>query len=90
MPKCDFNKNVIKMALRHECFPLTLLRIFRTPFPKDTWRDTSVSREINFEKCEKIRLDHDENITITYLFAVEQIIIINIRILRSHRKLHKK
>ena len=31
MPKCNFNK----VAL-HEWFPVNLLHIFRTPFPKDT------------------------------------------------------
>ena len=31
MPKCDFNK----IALRHGCFPVSLLHIFRTPFPKN-------------------------------------------------------
>ena len=41
MPKCDFNKvasNFIEIALRHGCSPLKLLQIFRTPFPKDTYR----------------------------------------------------
>ena len=91
--KCDFNKvgcNSIEIALRHGFSPLNLLHIFRTPFAKNTWRAASVSWEINFEKWEKIRLDHDENITITYFFAVEQIIIIKIWILRSHRQLDKK
>ena len=34
MPKCDFN--FIEIALRHGCSPVYLLRIFRTPFPKNT------------------------------------------------------
>ena len=41
MPKCDFNKvakqNIfIEILLRHGCSPVTLLHIFRTPFPKNT------------------------------------------------------
>ena len=40
MPKCDFNtvvpKKIIDIALRHECSPVNLLHIFRTPFPKNT------------------------------------------------------
>ena len=59
-------------------------------FSKNTWRAASVSRKINFEKWEQIRLDYDENITITYFFAVEQVIIIKIWILRSQRQLDKK
>ena len=34
MPKCDFNK--VAKQLRHECSPLNLLHIFRTPFLKST------------------------------------------------------
>ena len=41
MPKRDFNKvamqsNFIEITLWHECSPVNLLHIFRTPFPKDT------------------------------------------------------
>ena len=41
IPKCDFNKvalqcNFIDIALRHGCSPVNLLRIFRTPSPKNT------------------------------------------------------
>ena len=39
MPKCDFNKvasNFIEITLRHWYFPVHLLHIFRTPFPKNT------------------------------------------------------
>ena len=45
MPKCDFDKIVqleieieikIEIAFRHECSPVNLLHIFRTPFPKNT------------------------------------------------------
>ena len=36
MPKCDFNCNFIEIALRHGCYPVNLLRIFRTPFPMNT------------------------------------------------------
>ena len=37
IPKCDFNKvallcNFIEITLRHGCFPVNLLHIFRTPF----------------------------------------------------------
>ena len=28
--------NFIKITLRHECSPVSLLHIFRTPFPKNT------------------------------------------------------
>ena len=34
MPKCDFNK--VAKQLRHGCYPINLLHIFRTPFPKNT------------------------------------------------------
>ena len=74
MLKFDFNKvafNSVEIALQHGCFPLNLLHVFRTTFSKNTWMAASVSWEINFEKWEKICLDHDENITITYFFAVE-------------------
>ena len=36
MPKCDFNKVALQITLRHGCFPVNLLHIFRTPFPKNT------------------------------------------------------
>ena len=39
MPRCDFKKvarNFIEIALRHDCSPVNLLHIFRTPFPKNT------------------------------------------------------
>ena len=40
MPKCDFSKVALKLyieiALRHDCFPVNLLHIFRTPFSKNT------------------------------------------------------
>ena len=35
MPKCDVNK-VAEIALRHECSPVNLLHIFRTPFLENT------------------------------------------------------
>ena len=50
---------------------LNLLHIFTTSFPKNTWRAASVSCEINFEKWEEMSLNHDENITIAYFFAVQ-------------------
>ena len=34
MPKCDFNK--VAQNPRHECSPVNLLYIFRTPFSKTT------------------------------------------------------
>ena len=41
MPKCDFNKFslqlYLKMTFRHEHSPVNLLRIFRTPFHKNTY-----------------------------------------------------
>ena len=67
----QFACNFIEIALRHGCSPLNLLHNFRKPFLKNTWAAATVSWEINFEKWEKIRLDHDENITITYFFAEE-------------------
>ena len=39
-----------------------MLHSFRIPFPKNTWRAASVGIKINFEKVEKIRLDHDKNV----------------------------
>ena len=41
MPRCDFNKvpllcNFIEIALRYGCSPVNLLRIFGTPFLKNT------------------------------------------------------
>ena len=38
MPKCDFNKvasKFIEISLWHGCCPVSLLHIFRAPFPKD-------------------------------------------------------
>ena len=35
MPKYDFKKvakQLIEIVLRHECFPVNLVHIFRTPF----------------------------------------------------------
>ena len=37
MSKCDFNKVVIEITLRHRCSPLNLVYIFRTPFLKNTF-----------------------------------------------------
>ena len=36
MPKCDFNSNFIEIALRHGFYSVNWLRIFRTPFLKNT------------------------------------------------------
>ena len=38
MPKYDCNKvaNFIGIAVLHGCFPVNLMRIFRTPFPRNT------------------------------------------------------
>ena len=42
MPNCDFSIkllcNFIEITHRHECSPVNLLHIFRTPFPKNTSR----------------------------------------------------
>ena len=46
MPKCHFNK-VAKIALRRGCCPVNLLHIFRTTFPKNTFR-TAASVHCNF------------------------------------------
>ena len=54
--ECHF----IEIELWYECSPLNLLHILRTSLPKNKWRVASVNLDINFEKCEKIRLDHDE------------------------------
>ena len=38
MPKCYCNRvicNFIEIALRHWCFPVDLLHIFQTPFPRN-------------------------------------------------------
>ena len=79
MPKYDFNfNNFIEITLRDGCSSLNLLHIFSTPFPRNTWTAASVSLETNFENWEKIRLDHDQNITIRRFFTVEPVIIITI------------
>ena len=39
MLKCDFNKVAFEISLRHECSPVSLLRIFRTPFHKNTYME---------------------------------------------------
>ena len=39
MPKCDLNKvakNLIEITLRHVCFPVNVLHIFRLPFRGNT------------------------------------------------------
>ena len=38
MPKCDFNKVALQLeiTLRRGCFPMNLLHIFRTLFPKNS------------------------------------------------------
>ena len=52
MLKCDFNNvakqsNFVEIAFRHECSPVNLLHIFRTPFPKEhLW--VAASEIINF------------------------------------------
>ena len=76
MVKCDFNK--VTCIFSGHLFP-------RTPGGLLLWVEGLI-----FEKREKIRLDHEESITIMYFFAIEQVIIIKIWILRSHRQLDKK
>ena len=36
MLKCDLLCNFIEIALRHGCYPVNFLHIFRTPFSKNT------------------------------------------------------
>ena len=36
VPKCNLNKVAKQIALRYGCYPVNLLHIFRTPFPKNT------------------------------------------------------
>ena len=36
MPKCNFNKITLQIALRHGCSPANVLHIFRKSFPKNT------------------------------------------------------
>ena len=64
MPKCDFNHGDI--ALWHECSPVNLLRIFRTPFPQNTYGRLLLKQEIKFaikefftkseQICSKLRI----------------------------------
>ena len=55
------------------------------------WRTVSVTWEINFEKWDKIDLDYDKNITISFFVALEQVIIIKFWIsIRSHGELGKR
>ena len=35
MPQCDFNKVAFHFSFRYGCFPVNLLHIFRTAFPKN-------------------------------------------------------
>ena len=56
-------------------FSFKFAAYFQNTFPNNTWRATSVSWEIIFEKGE-IHLDYDKNIT--NLFAAEQLIMIKI------------
>ena len=54
-------------------------------------RTVSVTWEINSEKWDKRDLDYDKNITISFLVALEQVIIIKFWILiRSHGELGKR
>ena len=49
MPKYDFNKVAsyfLEVALRHGCYPVKLLHIFRTPFKKYIWRAATKFKEI--------------------------------------------
>ena len=52
MLKCGFNK--VEIALRHRCFPVNLLHIFRTPIPKNTiegcfWSEKNISYFANYQ-----------------------------------------
>ena len=49
MPKYDFNKVAsyfIEVALRHGCYAVNLLHIFRIPFKKYIWRAATKFKEI--------------------------------------------
>ena len=37
MPKCNLLCNFIEITLRHSCFPVNLLHVFKTTFPKNTY-----------------------------------------------------
>ena len=45
MSKCGFNKvaNFFEITLRDGCSPVNLLHVFRTPFPKNTYRGLLLS-----------------------------------------------
>ena len=55
MPKCDFNNVAIEITLRHGCFPVNFLHIFRTYFQnifsevflKQLWRTASTNNIIH-------------------------------------------
>ena len=52
IPKCDFNSNCIEITLRYGCSPVNLLRIFRTPFLKNTseWLLLRINDEVKTMK----------------------------------------
>ena len=52
MPKCDFNK--VKITLRHGCSPVNFLRIFGTPFPKNTTGRLLLLHKNDVQKHSKI------------------------------------
>ena len=75
MPKCDFNK--VAKQLRHECSPVNLLHIFRTPFLKNSsgWLlltfgviQVSTIARLNIE-LEARKFDDQTYLMILYLFV---------------------
>ena len=56
MPKCDFIKS--EFTLRHECSPLNLLHILRTPFPKNNER-AAFKKQIRKEQLRRYATFYD-------------------------------
>ena len=65
MPKCDFIKS--EFTLRHECSPLNLLHILRTPFPKN-----NSGRLLLKSKSEKSNCDVMRHFMISFLEKLKQ------------------
>ena len=49
MPNCNFNivalQLIIEIKLQHECSPVNLLYIFKTPFYKNTYEELLLSNQ---------------------------------------------
>ena len=65
MPKCDFIKS--EFTLPHECSPLNLLHILRTPFPKN-----NSGRLLLKSKSEKSNCDVMRHFMISFLEKLKQ------------------